>query len=255
MGFNVRRYGPKLLIKPSKGAVKRIRKRLSAEITALRGANASAVIRTLNPIVRGWAAYYRGVVSTETFQSLDHYLWALTYKWALFRHNRRSKHTIVDRYFGRFHPDRRTRWVFGDRESGAYLLQFAWTKIVRHDLVKGRASPDDPAMAEYWAKRRRKNGDAPPIGSKRLHLLRKQQGRCPVCNGLLLYAEHPPHSPEEWEQWAKALRKAITVNAIAVTDGGTGEKEQRLVHEHCRLRKRARGSPIAQRACEPTGLA
>jgi RNA-directed DNA polymerase len=84
LGFNVRRYGPKLLIKPSKGAVKRIRKRLNDEITALRGANASAVIRTLNPIVRGWAAYYRGVVSTETFQSLDHYLWHLTYKWVRF---------------------------------------------------------------------------------------------------------------------------------------------------------------------------
>lgn len=161
---------------------------------------------------------------------------------------------VVDRYFGRFHPDRQTRWLFGDRESGAYLLQFAWTEIVRHDLVKGRASRDDPALAEYWAKRRRKNGDAPPIGSKRLHLLRKQQGRCPVCNGLLLYAEHPPRSPEEWEQLAKALRKAITVNAIAVTGGGTGKKEQHLVHEYCRLRKKARGSLVAQKACEPRGL-
>jgi hypothetical protein len=53
---------------------------------SLRGGNASAVIRTLNPKVRGWAAYYRGVVSTETFQSLDEYVWRLTYKWALYRH-------------------------------------------------------------------------------------------------------------------------------------------------------------------------
>jgi RNA-directed DNA polymerase len=244
LGFNVRRYGKKLLIKPSTGSVKRIRKRLSGEITALRGANASAVIRTLNPIVRGWAAYYRGAVSTETFQSLDHYVWRLTYKWALFRHNRRSKHQIVDRYFGQFHPTRQTRWVFGDRDSGAYLHQFGWTKIVRHDLVKGRASPDDPALTEYWARRRRKNSDVPPIGSTRLHLLRKQRGRCPICNSLLLHADRSPNSPEEWEQWAKAVRKAITVNAIAVTNGGTGEKEQRLVHEHCRLRKTARGSPV-----------
>jgi RNA-directed DNA polymerase len=36
--------------------------------------------------------------------------------------------------------------VFGDRISGAYLLKFSWTKIVRHQLVKGRASPDDPAL-------------------------------------------------------------------------------------------------------------
>jgi len=256
LGFNVRRYGAKLLIKPSAGAVKRIRKRLSDEMLALRGANASAVIRTLNPIVRGWSAYYRGAVSTETFHSLDGYLWRLTYKWALYRHNRRSKHRIIDRYYGRFHPSRRDRWVFGDRETGAFLVRFGWTKIVRHDMVKGRASPDDPAMTEYWAKRRRRARDVPPIGRARLLLLRKQNGRCPICGGLLLHADHQPRSPEEWEQWAAATRKAITMNAIALTGSSlSGDKEQRLVHEHCRRRRTAQGSPALLPACEPSGLA
>ena len=222
---------------------------------ALRGANAAAVIRTLNPTVRGWAAYYRGVVSTDTFQTLDQHLWRLTYKWALYRHNRRSKHQIVKRYFGRFHPTRSDRWVFGDRESGAYLHQFGWTKIVRHDLVKGRASPDDPALAEYWAKRRRRSDAARVLDWRRRRLLRKQNGRCPVCEGLLLQADHEPRSPEEWVQWTAAIRKAITVNAIAVTDGNSDEKEQRLVHEYCRLRKHARGSPARRTAREPPGLA
>jgi RNA-directed DNA polymerase len=255
LGFNVRRYGPKLLIKPSAGAVKRIRARLSAEMRALRGANAAAVIGTINPIVRGWAAYYRGVVSTETFQSLDQHLWRLTYKWALFRHNRRSKRQIADRYFGRFHPTRTDRWVFGDRDTGAFLLQFGWTKIVRHDLVKGRASPDDPTLTEYWAKRRRRNDWAKVLDWRRRRLLRKQNGRCPVCDGLLLAADHEPRSPEEWEQWATAVRKAITKNTIAATGGNPGEREQRLVHEHCRLRDSARGSPERRPAREPQGLA
>ena len=74
-GFNVRRYGQKLLIKPSAGAVRRIRGRLADEMLALRGANAATVIRTIGPIVRGWSACCRGVVSTETFQKLDGYLW------------------------------------------------------------------------------------------------------------------------------------------------------------------------------------
>ncbi|MGH2952371.1 MAG: group II intron maturase-specific domain-containing protein [Solirubrobacterales bacterium] len=84
----------------------RIRKRLPAEMVALRGANAAAVLRALNPIVRGWSAYYCSVVSTETFQSLDHYVWRLTYKWAVFRHPGKSKHWIVNRYFGQLHPTR-----------------------------------------------------------------------------------------------------------------------------------------------------
>jgi RNA-directed DNA polymerase len=58
LGFNVRRYHDKLvLIKPSKQAVRRIRLRLRAEMRALRGSNASAVLKKLAPIVRGWAAY------------------------------------------------------------------------------------------------------------------------------------------------------------------------------------------------------
>jgi RNA-directed DNA polymerase len=44
----------------------------------LRGTNAQAVIKRLNPIIRGWAAYYRMEVSSQTFGRLDHYLWTLT---------------------------------------------------------------------------------------------------------------------------------------------------------------------------------
>ena len=256
LGFNIRRYRKKLLIKPSKTAVKRVRKRLAAELLALRGANATAVIRMLNPIVRGWAAYYRGVVSTDVFQSLDHYVWKLTYKWALYRHNHRPRHRIVARYYGQFHPTRKDRWVFGDRDSGAFLTQFAWTKIVRHDLVKGRSSPDDPDLNEYWARRRRKTrDDLPPIGYQRTRLLKKQNGRCPVCQGLLLHADHPPRSPEEWEQWAAATRKALTLNAIATMGSSTNEKEHRLVHEHCRRRHRTPGSPASSAPTTSQGLA
>ncbi len=58
LGVNVRRYpGGKLLIKPSKAAIRRIWERLAAETRALRGANAMAVIVRLSPIIRGWAAW------------------------------------------------------------------------------------------------------------------------------------------------------------------------------------------------------
>ena len=53
LGFNVRRYRAKLLIKPSKAAVRRLRERLAAEMRTLRGGNAMAVIARLNPIIRG----------------------------------------------------------------------------------------------------------------------------------------------------------------------------------------------------------
>ena len=54
LGVNVRRYrNGKLLIKPGTAAVRRLRSRLAAEMRALRGSNAAAVLAALNPIIRG----------------------------------------------------------------------------------------------------------------------------------------------------------------------------------------------------------
>ena len=257
LGFNVRRYHGKLLIKPSKAAQRRIRERLSIEMVALRGANAGAVLKKINPIVRGWSAYYRTVVSSEIFTALDNHMWKLAYKWAKHSHPNKPKHWISDKYFGRFNRSRKDRWVFGDRDSGAYLLKFSWTKIVRHQLVKGKASPDDPALESYWAQRRRK-GTHLPIDAMTVRLLQAQHGRCPICGGLLLHADHPPQSPQEWEAWRAVIRKAISKQYIAFPDGSTSDGQRlRLLHTHCQRRNGAAEmtDPALFPAGEPLGLA
>jgi RNA-directed DNA polymerase len=255
LGFTVRRYRGKLLIKPAKAAVRRIRERLRTEMRSLRGANAQAVIARLNPIVRGWAAYYRTVVSSQTFTALDHYLWKLTYKWAKHSHPNKPTRWIIRRYFGTFNKSRQDRWVFGDRDSGAYLTRFAWTKIVRHPMVRGTSSPDDPALAEYWAARRRR-GIPRPIDAATLRLLQSQHGRCPCCGQLLLDADRPPQTPREWEQWLAATRKAITKNAIATPAGSNPDEGRlRLLHAHCyRHYAGKREARQLQPATSPRGL-
>jgi len=249
LGFTVRRYHGMLLIKPSKTAVKRIKARLTAEVKALRGQNAAAVIAKLNPIIRGWAAYYRGVVSSEVFASLDDHVWKLLYKWARFTHPNKPKRWITARYFGRFNPARQDRWVFGDRDTGRYLTKFGWTKIVRHQLVSKGASVDDPALTEYWALRRRKN--KPPLGSSRLRLLQQQQGRCPHCGNLLLHADRQPQSPQDWEQWLRATRIAMRANAL-ILDQAARQPDDRsalhLIHAHCHRRGSGNREPRTQTA-------
>src|SRR3954469_23133405 len=227
LGFTARRRNGKLLMKPSKAAVKRVRQRLSAEFRALRGTNPATVLAKINPIVWGWANYYRGAASSIVFAALDVHLWRLTYKWACHSHPHKPKPWIINRYFGRYNTARQDRWVFGDRTSGAYLPKFAWTKIVRHRLVRGDASPDDPAQAGYWAERRSKN--KPLLDRRTLHLLRRQHGSCPICGELLLHADREPQSPREWEQWHRTTRKAITRQIIAVYGNGLPD-ETRLVH-------------------------
>jgi RNA-directed DNA polymerase len=254
LGFTVRRHAGKLITRASKAAVKRVKHRLAAEIRALRGANAAAVLAKINPIVRGWANYYRGAASSRTFAALDRYLWQLTYKWACFSHQNKPKPWIVSRYYGRFNPASQDRWVFGNRDNGAYLPKLGWTKIVRHSLVRGAASPDDPALTDYWAQRRGKN---PPLLDRSvLTLLAKQNGRCPLCRDLLLHADHEPSSPTEWEQWHRVTRKAITKQHVTTQrDTGTSDGT-RLVHSHCQRRATgAQKQPAHLYAQAPLGLA
>jgi RNA-directed DNA polymerase len=253
LGFSIRRYpNGKLLTKPSKEAMRRIRERLSTEATALRGANADALIARLNPVITGWAAYYRIGVSKHAYSLLDDHLWRLAWKWADFSHPNKPRRWIITRHFGMFNPARQDKWVFGSRETGFYLRKFAWTKIVRHRMVAGRASPDDPALTGYWQQRRRR--DRLPVDPATWHLLRRQRGRCPLCRGLLLHADRQPQSPEEWQQWHTATRKAIRKHAIdSVTDLGTPDERvaYHLIHAHCRPRISSGTSPALLPGMQP----
>ncbi len=261
LGFNIRRYPcGKLLIKPSKAAIKRVMARLAATVKALRGANASAVIRALNPIIRGWAAYYRTVVSSEVFHKLDRYVWRLTYRWALWTHRNKPRKWVVNRYFGQFNAARQDNWVFGGaRDSGAYQVRFGWTAIVRHPLVKGRASPDDPTLVQYWTDRRRRK-TPPPLDKRGLWLLQAQHGRCLICGDFLLHADHEPQSPQEWEKWLTLTRKAI--NRQLLVPQVTGDSHGRatyhhLLHTRCLPRHHAQQTAIRRfrTAHEAIGLA
>lgn len=247
LGFNVRRYGLKPLIKPSSAAIRRIRERLRAEMRSLRGINVSGVIKRLNPIIRGWAAYYRTQVSSDTFSALDGYLWKLTYKWARLSHPNKSTRWVISRYFGRFDTSRQDRWVFGNRQRGSYLHKFAWTTIIRHQIVSGRASPDDPSLAEYWTRRRRRA--TLPINNTTLRLLRAQDRRCPICTGTLNAVEDRPQLPQHWEHWLATNRTAIIKTATRT--GMPDEADRRLIHANCRHGS----SPALLPAYPPPGLA
>ena len=126
---------------------------------------------------------------------------------------RKPKRWIVDHYFGRHNKFRNDRWVFGDPASDAYLVKFSWTDIVRHVMVQGAASPDDPALADYWAERRRKV--KPPLDSYTLRLLTRQDARCSLCGSHLLTADQPPQSPQQWERWwLHVTRRAIVADYL-----------------------------------------
>ena len=243
LGWNIRRYpGSKLLIKPSKAAVRKHRQRLADEMRRLRGSNARAVIATLSPIIRGWTAYHRCMVSSEVFASLSDYMWKLTYKWAKRSHPNKPRRWVSARYFGKFSSSRDDKWVFGDKDTGGYLVKHAWTGIRRHVMVKGTASPDDPGMAGYWRYRRDKHG--PPLDSFTLNLLSRQGYRCPLCGDRVLESGHLPASPEEWQDWWLSITRRET------RQPGTSGTTTTLMHASCQRAEtlRQRRNPALQPA-------
>lgn len=194
LGFNIRHYknsqtktGWKLLIKPSKQAVQALRDRLCDIWHSLQNQSVQTIVSKLNPIIRGWANYYRTGVSRETFHALDGWMFCREVRYAKRKHPNKNQEWKHSRYWGRLNLERRDRWVFGDKDSGIHLLKFSWFSIRRHTLVKGRASPDDPNLRDYWHQRQQvKTKDLVPSRQK---LAQRQQGRCPVCGESLLNQE------------------------------------------------------------------
>jgi RNA-directed DNA polymerase len=223
LGFNVRQYpaprtsrsGWKLLITPSKAAVQKFRSKIKAIWLKLRGQSVGAVLKALNPIIRGWANYYRTVVSKATFNKLDHWMYSRCVRYAKHQHPLKSWKWIVDRYWGQLKQGSKNQWVFGDKQSGAYLLHLNWTSIVRHVQIQGSASPDDPELREYWdTRRQRQIHDLPRKWS---WLAKAQKGYCTVCGGSLFNGEelHRHH-------------------VIRRKDGGNDDlANQRLIHLFC----------------------
>ena len=126
LSFNVRHYpcpqtsrsGHKLLIKPSKKAILGKVDELRDAWLALRGQSVGAVLRKLNPIIRGWANYNRRVVSSEVFRKLDNWMFRRAYRYARYSHPKKSWRWIRQRYWGQWNKERDDRWVFGDKHSG-----------------------------------------------------------------------------------------------------------------------------------------
>jgi len=139
----------------------------------------------------------------------------------------------------------RTRVTIPAR-AGAYLPKPSWTSIVRHTLVKGGASPDDPALAGYWAQRRRKV--PPPLDPYTVRPLSRQDGRCTLCGENPLTKDQPPQTPEGWEHWLLQLtRQAITEDILVHHDAPSAARGMRthLVHDTCSRQRRRQVAPRA----------
>jgi RNA-directed DNA polymerase len=195
LGFNIRHYpapqtsrtGWKLLIKPSKEAVQDVKRKLKGQWDKAHGTNVPSVLSKLNPIIRGWANYFRTAVAKEIFSNLDRWMFYKADRYTRRMHPKKSTAWRHRTYWGRFQLDRLDPWVFGDKQTGGHVLKFSWFPIERHVLVKGTASPDDPRLKAYW--RKRQAAKAKDLTFSKQQLAKGQSGRCPACGDSLFNEE------------------------------------------------------------------
>jgi RNA-directed DNA polymerase len=82
---NVRKYRGKLIIQPSKTSVQSFKDKIKAICKNNRGIPAHALIKMLNPVIRGWSNYHKGICSKKTFYRLETFIWWQTRRWAKYQ--------------------------------------------------------------------------------------------------------------------------------------------------------------------------
>jgi RNA-directed DNA polymerase len=160
LGQNLRRYGDKLLITPSKKNMHAFLEKVRGEIRSNRALKQEYLIRLLNPIIGGWAYYHRHIEAGHAFRKVRMAIWHSLWRWATRRHPHKSGTWIVDRYwdcFGR-------KWYFAvlagshaqrSRSDVVRLADPTDIPILRYVKVKSDANPFDPHWRGYFESRKR----------------------------------------------------------------------------------------------------
>ncbi|MGL5131995.1 MAG: group II intron reverse transcriptase/maturase, partial [Planktothrix sp.] len=171
-GQNSKLLGFKTLIKPSKKSIKAHADKVKEVIKTHKTAPQYALIKQLNPVIRGWCNYHSKVVSKETFSSLDHITWQRLRAWTVSRCGK-ANYGKLKNYFRK---NGNRAWSF-ETKDGYKLLDHADTPITRHVTVRPEASPYDGNWV-YWSTRKGTSFDVP---NKVAFLLKKQKGKCTFC--------------------------------------------------------------------------
>ena len=159
LGFFIRKYQGKYLSKPSKANVKSFTREIKQVVRRGYGHSGAALIRQLNPKIRGWANYYRIGVAKATYAKMDNYIYKVCMHWVMRKYSYHCRYKAVDKYFRRRSAMR--GWIFSDlnvKSNGikevVAITKMMDVRIQRHVLIRGNANPFDAAYCDYFQKRK-----------------------------------------------------------------------------------------------------
>ena len=192
LGFHIRKYADgKLITHPSDKSCKNLREKVSEILRKMRTAKSVDVVHALNPILRGWAQYYKGTAAAKTFRTMDWWLWHKLFRWGRRRHPHKGKRWVINKYYDRREnrSSQKAYVFFGTEIDGRRNFIYCLTEqpIRRHNPILASANPFDPEYEQYFENRQTQRWKS-KSGSRKLKTIRlydKQNGRCPVCNEVM----------------------------------------------------------------------
>jgi len=159
LGFNIRKYKDKLIIKPAKENVLAFVRSIKEFIKDNRSANTGYLIARLNPKIIGWGNYYKHVVSSKTFSYVDQQIFESLLRWAKRRHPRKGAKWVVKKYYS---MGKANEWLFHgwikmcNKRKYLQLARLTQRPITRHIKIRKDANPYDPKYTAYLSKRSNK---------------------------------------------------------------------------------------------------
>ncbi len=213
LGYTIRNHGRRgeTIVVPRKEKVLKHLQGIKTYLGTHKQSPAGQVVKELNPIIRGWANYYRHVCASKTFTKVRHRQWQMLWRWAKRRHPKKSSQWVKARYFlddG--------YWTF--RAEGVELVKPDKTPITRFKKVIGKSSPYDPTQGPYWAERRKEQVARETFSRQRLVLHERQEFKCALCGIPFVPGEAIQHSD----------------HIISKFRGGSDDlANKRLVHPWC----------------------
>jgi RNA-directed DNA polymerase len=158
LGFNVRKYGKKLLIKPSKASITTFNRKIRTVIKEMPTDKTEDLVRKLNPKLRGWANYYRHSVAKDIFSYVDSEVFKAIWKWCKRRHPEKPRRWLRAKYF-RLSSNTRTWQFYAACKSNNGILdlyRLSDTPIRRHVKIRKTANPFDKSQISYIKARMQK---------------------------------------------------------------------------------------------------
>ena len=103
LSFNFRKYpNDKVIVTPTKDGIKSFKSKIKDIFKKYNSSSLTMLITKLNPLLRGWANYYRFVNSKVIFSKLDSYIWRKSLNWMKRIHQRRETKKYYKQYFKPF---------------------------------------------------------------------------------------------------------------------------------------------------------